>query len=111
MACQAAFLVTPKPGIPFTGTAAEQPRHPGSNLRHIQQLCHLQTHAEETLEEPARLGNLYILAAGLSQEPQVGLEVLSNLTNAGSLRKLADEQFSGLLYILGAGLSLGCQRI
>ena len=41
----------------------------------------MQTRAEETLKEPARLRNLLILGAGLSQEPQVRLEVLSNLTN------------------------------
>ena len=71
----------------------------------------MQTHAQETLKEPARLRNLLILGAGLSQEPQVRLEVLSNLTNKTLERKLADEQFRGLLgnlYILGVGLSRGC---
>ena len=37
MACEAAFLVTPKPGIPFTAAPIHhcnsQPRHPGCNLR------------------------------------------------------------------------------
>ena len=58
---------------------------------------------EETHQ--VRLAGLLKSHHSRALEPQVGLEVLGNLTNEPLEGQLADEQFSGLLVPRGQGLS------